>query len=54
MLSLHIYHKGNCCADRLANMGHAVQGSVWLTALPPELNFDFFRDRCGLSNYKCP
>jgi len=54
VLSSHIYREGNVCADRLANMGHAVQGAVWLSALPLELSFDFFRDRCGLPNYRFP
>ena len=48
VISSHIYREGNCCADKLANMGHSVQGSVWLSSLPAELNVDFFRDRCGL------
>jgi len=36
VISSHIYRAGNFCADRLANMGHAVHGVVWLSALPPE------------------
>jgi len=36
--------------DKLANIGYALHGSVWLMALPSELTFDFFRDRCGLPN----
>jgi len=37
-----------------ANMGHTMQGSVWLASLLDELKVDFFRDRCGLPNYKFP
>jgi len=25
----HIYREGNCCADKLAEYGHAVVGSAW-------------------------
>jgi hypothetical protein len=39
---LLLFREGNCCADELANMGHGIQGSVWLTTLPPQLCFDFF------------
>jgi len=42
MISSHIYREGNVCADRLANMGHSVQGGVWLSSLPPALGSDFF------------
>jgi len=34
VISSHIFREGNYCADRLANMCHAVQGSVWLDILP--------------------
>jgi ribonuclease HI len=54
VISSHIYREGNVCADRLANMGHSVQGAVWLSSLPPLLGSDFFRDRCGLPNYRFP
>jgi len=26
--------------------------AVWLSTLPSELRFDFFRDKCGLPNYR--
>ncbi|XP_024632809.1 uncharacterized protein [Medicago truncatula] len=54
IISSHIFHEGNCSADRLANMGHTMQGSVWLNVLPSELHLDFFRDRLGLPNYRFP
>lgn len=54
VISSHIYREGNCYADRLANMGHLVQGSGWLASLPPELHSDFFRERCSLPNYRFP
>jgi len=50
----YIYCEGNSCADKLANMGHSVQGLVWLSSFPFELNVDFFQDICGLPNYKFP
>jgi len=54
VISSHIYQEGNVCAGKLANMGHAAQGAVWLSTLPSELGSDFFRDRCGLENYRFP
>jgi len=30
----HIYREGNCCADLLANHGHALSGVSWFEALP--------------------
>jgi len=30
------------CAKRLANMGHAVLGAVWLSVLSSKLGSDFF------------
>ena len=51
VISSHIFRKGNCCADYLANLGHS---EVWLDTLPHALTLDFFRDRCGLPNYRFP
>nr|ABE87589.2 RNA-directed DNA polymerase (Reverse transcriptase); Ribonuclease H; Endonuclease/exonuclease/phosphatase [Medicago truncatula] len=45
VISSHILHEGNRCADNLANMGHGIQGSIWLETLPTELHLDFYRDR---------
>jgi hypothetical protein len=41
-------------ADFLANLGHSMVGTNWLDTLPSALRFDFFRDRCGLRNYRFP
>ena len=49
VLSLHIFREGNCWADKLANLGHSIHGT-----LPLALLLDFIRDRCGLPNYKFP
>lgn len=54
VISFHIFREGNSCADKLANMGYDIQGSVWLDMLPVELHFDFYRDRIGLPNYRFP
>jgi ribonuclease HI len=54
VISSHIFREGNCCADKLANMGHSMVGEIWLNALPADLKYDFFRDRCGLPNYRFP
>jgi len=54
VISSHIYREGNCCADILAALGHSMVGEVWLDTLPEELKIDFFRDRCGLPNYRFP
>jgi len=48
------FREGIVYADRLTDMGHAIQGAVWLSTLPFELRSDFFRDRCGLPNYRFP
>jgi len=40
--------------DKLASVGHSVQGSVWLFAPPNELKVDLFRDGCGVPNYRFP
>lgn len=47
-----IFREGNCCADLVANMGHSHQGIVWLSVLPQALQADFFRNRCGMPNYR--
>jgi ribonuclease HI len=54
VISSHIFREGNCCADRLAALGHSIVGDIWLDILPDELKIDFFRDRCGLPNYRFP
>jgi len=53
-ISSHIFREGNYCADKLANRGHFIQGSVWLDSLLTELHLDFFCDRVGLPNYRFP
>jgi ribonuclease HI len=37
VISSHFFHEANCCADRLASMGHSVDGAVWLSFLPTVL-----------------
>ena len=54
VISSHIYREGNSCADKLAFLGHSAIGAVWLDRLPTVLSLDFFRDRCGLPNYRLP
>ena len=54
VISSHIYREGNCCVDKLATSGHSMVGEVWLDTLPDELKIDFFRDKCGLPNYRFP
>ncbi|XP_039686503.1 uncharacterized protein [Medicago truncatula] len=54
ILSSHIFREGNCCADKLASLGHSCVGQVWLHNLPSALCLDFFRDRCGFPNYRLP
>jgi hypothetical protein len=54
IISSHIFREGNSCADKLANMGHAITGAIWLDTLPAGVVLDFFRDRCGLPNYRFP
>jgi len=54
VISSHIFREGNCCSDKLASMGHAAHDTIWLTTLPPALNYDFFRDKVGMPNYRFP
>jgi len=54
VISSHIFREGNSCADKLASLGHSSIGAVWLDSLPTDLRLDFFRDRCGLPNYRLP
>lgn len=42
VISSHIFREGNSCANKLANLGHSMNGSVWLDSLPGELKVDFF------------
>jgi len=50
----HIYREGNCCADKMASLGHDLSDTVCFDVLPPSLYLDFFRDRNGLPNYRFP
>jgi len=54
VISSHIFREGNCCANKLANMGHDITSAVWIDTLPTSVGLDFFRDRCGLPNYRFP
>lgn len=54
VITSHIFREGNSCADKLANMGHGIIGSIWLDTLPYEIHSDFYRDRIGLPNYRFP
>ncbi|AES88226.2 transmembrane protein, putative [Medicago truncatula] len=51
---LTFFREGNCCADKLASLGHYRVGEVWMDNVPTDLSLDFFRDRCGLPNYRLP
>lgn len=50
----HVYREGNCCADKLATLGHEVTDTIWYTTLPSPLAVDFTRDRNGLPSYRFP
>lgn len=54
VVSSHIYHKGNYCANKLASHGHALYGLAWFEAMPSFLGTDFSRDRNSLCNYRFP
>jgi hypothetical protein len=51
---INFVHEGNCCADKLANMGHLIHGEVWLSVLPPDLHAEFYLDRCRMPRYRFP
>ncbi|MCI34741.1 ribonuclease H protein, partial [Trifolium medium] len=52
LLFSHTFREGNACADILAGMGHASTGLQWWSSLPLALSDGFFRDRCGLPNFR--
>lgn len=54
VISSHIFREGNCYVDRLAFMGHSVDGGVWLSVLPTILQTDFYSDPCGMPQYRFP
>jgi hypothetical protein len=54
VISSHIYHEGNYCANKLAALGHSIVGEIWLDNLLNEVKIDFYRDRCELPNYRFP
>lgn len=54
VLCSHIFREGNCCADKLAFIGHSLTNTVWFDSLPPTLAVDFARDRSGLPNFRFP
>jgi hypothetical protein len=54
LLATVIFISDQGIAFFLANLGHSVVGTVWQNSLPHALALDFFRDRCGLPNYRFP
>jgi hypothetical protein len=50
----HIFREGNCCADTLASLGHALTDTTWYTTMPSSLVADFARDINGLHNFRFP
>jgi len=54
VISSHIFREGNSCVDKLAEMGHVIQGSIWFDTLPAELHMYFYLDKTGLPNYRFP
>jgi len=48
------FWEDSCCVDLLANMDHSLQGIIWFSMLPQDLQAEFFRVRCEMPNYKFP
>ncbi|KAK3200229.1 hypothetical protein Dsin_023644 [Dipteronia sinensis] len=46
----HIY-RGNCIADRLANIGLGLNSFTWWDSTPAQIRCFLVRDACGLPNY---
>ncbi|GAU37051.1 hypothetical protein TSUD_207570 [Trifolium subterraneum] len=44
--------EGNCCADKLANEGHALNAYKWWESIPSCIRDDFLHDRLGLPSYR--
>jgi len=54
IICTHIYREGNCCANALATMGHALLDTTWFHIMSSSLSVDFTRDRNGLPNFRFP
>jgi len=52
VISSYIFREGNCCADRLAYMGHSMDGAVWLSILPTVLQPDFYSARFCMPRFR--
>jgi len=50
----YIFREENCCADKLAFLGHSLTDTIWYDFMPTPLAADFTRDINGLPNYRFP
>jgi len=50
----HVFREGNCCAEKLASLGHDLTNTIWYSYLSLSLSTDFARDGNGLPNYRFP
>ena len=51
-LVTHIFREGNCCADRLANIGMSCNSILWMNEIHLQVRADYIRDRLGLPCYR--
>jgi hypothetical protein len=47
----HIFREGNCCADKLANMGLGISSNFWWDTCPMEVRNDYIHNMLGLPSY---
>jgi len=51
-LVTHIFREGNCCADRLANIGMSCNSFLWMNEIHLQVRADYIRDRLRLPCYR--
>jgi len=54
IISSYNFRECNRCTNKFAILGHLVPGAVWLSVLPPDLQAEFYLDRCGMPRYRFP
>jgi ribonuclease HI len=52
LIVTHIFREGNCCADKLANIGLTTDTFIWMDDIPIQVRADFTRNRLGLPCFR--
>jgi len=51
-LVTHIFREGNCCANRLANIGMSCNSLLWMNEIHSQARADYIRNRLGLPYFR--